>query len=181
MWRRTMLYLGLGPDDEYNDHEGDEAVSVSTGSGSTGGGASSASRGNGEPPDVVVSTVRPMPREREYVRDVEPESSVSTTPRARAGVVRPVAVTPSSAKPITVSPSSFNEAQSVADSFMAGTPVLVNLQGAERELSRRLVDFASGLCYGMRGQMERVKNQVYLLTPANVEISAEERRRLQDR
>ena len=57
----------------------------------------------------------------------------------------------------------------------------MNLQGADRDLSRRLIDFASGLCYGLGGQMERVGNQVYLLTPANVEVSAEERRRLQER
>ena len=50
----------------------------------------------------------------------------------------------------------------------------------ERDLSRRLVDFASGLCYGMRGSMERVTNQVYLLTPSNVEVSAEEKRRLRE-
>ena len=57
----------------------------------------------------------------------------------------------------------------------------MNLQGADRDLSRRLIDFASGLCYGLGGQMERVGNQVYLLTPANVEVSADERRRLQER
>jgi len=63
---------------------------------------------------------------------------------------------------------------------MAGTPVILNLQGVERDLSRRLVDFASGLCYGLRGQMERVTNQVYLLTPSDVEVSAEDRRRLHE-
>ncbi len=61
------------------------------------------------------------------------------------------------------------------------TPVIVNLQNVERDLSRRLIDFASGLCYGLGGTMEKVANQVYLLTPSNVEISAEERRRLQER
>jgi cell division inhibitor SepF len=57
----------------------------------------------------------------------------------------------------------------------------MNLQGADRDLSRRLIDFASGLCYGLGGQMERVANQVYLLTPTNVEVSPEERRRLHER
>ncbi len=74
---------------------------------------------------------------------------------------------------------SFNEAQEVADKYMAGVPVIVNLQGLERELSRRLVDFASGLCYGLRGQMEKVTNQVYLLTPSDVQVSDEDKRRLQ--
>jgi cell division inhibitor SepF len=94
--------------------------------------------------------------------------------------VRPITPQPSSAKPHAISPLSFNEAQEVADKFMAGIPVIVNLQGVEKELSRRLVDFASGLCYGLRGQMERVTNQVYLLTPSNVQVSDETKRRLQD-
>jgi cell division inhibitor SepF len=80
-----------------------------------------------------------------------------------------------------MSPSSFNEAQEVADKYMAGVPVIVNLQGVERELSRRLVDFASGLCYGLRGQMERVATQIYLLIPSDVQVSDEDRRHLQER
>jgi len=90
-------------------------------------------------------------------------------------------VTPPTAKPHVVVPTSFNEAQELADKFRGNQPVIMNLQGAERDLSRRLIDFASGLCYGLGGQMEKVANQVYLLTPSNVEVSAEERRRLEER
>ena len=72
-------------------------------------------------------------------------------------------------------------AQEVADKFKASQPVIMNLQGVDKELSRRLIDFASGLCYGIGGQMERVAGQVYLMTPSNVEISAEDRRRLEER
>jgi cell division inhibitor SepF len=82
------------------------------------------------------------------------------------------------AKPHTVIPRSFNSAQEVADTFKDGQPVIVNLQDVDRDLSRRLIDFASGLCYGLGGSMEKVANGVYLLTPANVEVSAEERQRL---
>ena len=57
----------------------------------------------------------------------------------------------------------------------------MNLQGAERELCRRLIDFVSGMCYGLSGKMERLDNQVYLLLPANVEVSPDERRRLEER
>ena len=89
-------------------------------------------------------------------------------------------VTPN-AKPFVVMPTSFNQAQDVADKYKGSQPVIMNLQGADRDLSRRLIDFASGLCYGLGGQMERVANQVYLLTPTNVEVSAEERRRLHER
>jgi cell division inhibitor SepF len=95
-------------------------------------------------------------------------------------VVRPVAMT-ASAKPHVVSPTSFNHAQEVADKFKASQPVILNLQGVDRDLARRLIDFSSGLCYGLGGHMEKVAHQVYLLTPTNVEVSAEERRRLQER
>jgi cell division inhibitor SepF len=91
-----------------------------------------------------------------------------------------MAVTPN-AKPHLVAPTSFNQAQEVADKFKGSQPTIMNLQGADRDLSRRLIDFASGLCYGLGGQMERVANQVYLLTPTNVEVSPEERRRLHER
>ena len=64
--------------------------------------------------------------------------------------------------------------------YSGNQPVIMNLQDADRELSRRLIDFASGLCYGLGGQMERLANQVYLLTPDGVEVSPEDRRRLAD-
>ncbi len=76
-------------------------------------------------------------------------------------------------------PGSFNDVQEMADRFKAGQPVIVNLQGVESDLSRRIIDFASGVCYGVGGEMEKVANQVYLLTPTNVEVSAEDRRLLE--
>ena len=99
--------------------------------------------------------------------------------KPRAAVVRPVPAS-SNAKPHVVAPTSFNQAQEVADKLKVNQPVIVNLQNVDRDLSRRIIDFASGLCYGIGGQMERVANQVFLLTPSNVEVSAEERRRLQE-
>ena len=78
-------------------------------------------------------------------------------------------------------PRRFDQAQEVADKFKEGLPVIMNLEATDREISRRLIDFASGLCYGLGGQMERVANQVYLLTPDDVEVSPEERRRLRER
>ena len=176
MWRRAMLYLGLGPDDEYDDYEVVEEQQPAPNR-----------YAPPEPPEAPSGAVRPLPRERERDREREsvqlrePEPpSVVTRPRP-TGVVRQLQAHPATAKPTTVAPGSFNEAQDVADKFMAGTPVILNLQAAERELSRRLVDFASGLCYGLRGQMERVANQVYLLTPSNAHVADEERRRLQER
>jgi cell division inhibitor SepF len=65
-----------------------------------------------------------------------------------------------------VRPRQFDSAQEIADKFKEGQPVIVNLEATDREVSRRLVDFASGLCYGLNGTMEKVASGVYLLKPA---------------
>jgi cell division inhibitor SepF len=77
-----------------------------------------------------------------------------------------------------VIPKSFNDAQQVADRFKDSVPVILNLQGADSDLSKRLIDFASGLTYALDGGMQRIADKVFMLTPRNVEISAEERARL---
>jgi cell division inhibitor SepF len=168
MWRKAMLYLGLGPDDEFDDYEPvDEPAPPSRASAPQR--ASQPHAGMPEPdPGGAVRTLQPQP--------VEGIGAV----RPRSPVVRPITPIPS-AKPHVVSPASFNDVKEMADKYKINQPVIMNLQGADRDLSRRLIDFASGLCYGLGGQMERVANQVYLLTPTNVEVSAEERRRLQER
>jgi len=163
MWKKAMLYLGLGPDEEYDDDYDDREP------------APAARYAPPEPPEATGGAVRPLPRERV----VPPEPPTAPPVARRTGVVRPLAASSSSSKPFAVAPVSFNDAQEVADKFMANTPVIMNLEGVDRELSRRLVDFASGLCYGMKGQMEKVTTSVYLLTPSNVEVSAEDRRKLQ--
>ena len=98
-------------------------------------------------------------------------------PEAQRSVVRPL---PTSAKPSVVSPTGFNDVQQVADRFKRDQPVIINLQGVDRDLSRRLIDFASGLCYGLEGDMERVADQVFLLTPRGAEVSDDDRRRLRE-
>ena len=80
-----------------------------------------------------------------------------------------------------VDPANFNDAQSVADKFKRQQPVILNLQHADQELSRRMVDFCAGLTYALDGQIQTVANRVFLLTPRNVEVSAEERKRLAER
>lgn len=80
-----------------------------------------------------------------------------------------------------IEPSSFNDAQALADRFKRQQPVILNLQNADGELSRRMVDFCAGLTYGLDGQIQTVANRVFLLTPRNVEVSAEERKRLAER
>jgi cell division inhibitor SepF len=107
-------------------------------------------------------------------------SSGAVTVQPRPSVVRPF-TQPQAAKVHVTVPVGFNDAQEIGDKLKANQPVIVNLQGIDRDLSRRLIDFSSGLTYGLGGAMERVADQVFLLTPSNVEVSAEEKRRLQER
>jgi cell division inhibitor SepF len=123
-----------------------------------------------ELPDVEPAPVRRM--RPQAVREVSSDAE---------GVVRTIAAP----RPVGASsaihksePKRFNEAREVADRFKAGTAVTMNLQGTEDSTARRLVDFASGLVYGLDGKIELVANRVYLLTPADVEVSAEERERI---
>ncbi len=183
MLRKAMTYLGLGPDDEYDDYDVVEPARAA-------------------PPERVMRPpVAPRPRPVQGRDDTDAEvavvgsvrrleaqpvessyspGTVGAATKPRSPVVRAIPA-PSTAKPHVVSPRSFNEAQEVADKFKNNVPVIVNMQAIDRELSRRLIDFASGLCYGLGGGMEKVANQVYLLTPSNVEVSPEERRRLAER
>jgi cell division inhibitor SepF len=88
---------------------------------------------------------------------------------------------PNSVRVHLVLPRSFNDAQQIADKFKHSIPVILNLQNADAELSKRLIDFASGLTYALDGGMQRVADKVFLLTPRNVEVSAEQRAQLLER
>ena len=88
---------------------------------------------------------------------------------------------PGSVRVHLVLPRSFNDAQQVADRFKNGVPVILNLQSADTELSKRLIDFASGLTYALDGGMQRIADKVFLLTPSDVELSAEDRARMLER
>ncbi|WP_426572598.1 cell division protein SepF [Aquihabitans sp. McL0605] len=188
MWRKAMVYLGLGDDAEYDEYGREYPEEPERGASQTRAPSrpqpSSPSSSLPDEPSGIGS-VRPInpragdPREAADIGQTVSPSSVGQV-RPRPQVVRPMPVVPN-AKPFVVMPTSFNQAQDVADKYKGSQPVIMNLQGADRDLSRRLIDFASGLCYGLGGQMERVANQVYLLTPTNVEVSTEERRRLHER
>ena len=113
----------------------------------------------------------------------EPEAAASS----RTAVMRPrprvVEAAPgeASVRVHLVVPRSFNDAQQIADKFKDSIPVILNLQGADPELSKRLIDFTSGLTYALEGGMQRVADKVFMLTPRNVQVSAEERARLLER
>jgi cell division inhibitor SepF len=77
-----------------------------------------------------------------------------------------------------VAPKNFNDVQDVADKFKDAIPVIINLQSTDTDLSKRLIDFSSGLTYALDGGMQRIADKVFLLTPRNVEVSAEQRAEL---
>jgi cell division inhibitor SepF len=78
-------------------------------------------------------------------------------------------------------PRSFNDAKQIADRFKLSAPVIVNLQDADVDLSKRLIDFSSGLTYALNGTMQRIADKVFLLTPPNIVVSAEERAKALER
>jgi cell division inhibitor SepF len=80
-----------------------------------------------------------------------------------------------------VVPKTFNDAQTVADKLKAEVPVIINMQSADADLTRRLIDFASGLTYALDGSMQRVADRVFLLTPHAVSVSAEDKALLMER
>jgi cell division inhibitor SepF len=103
------------------------------------------------------------------------------TPRP-AAVVRPLTTArASTAKPQVVAPERFADAQEIGDLVKANNPVILNLQMSDRDLARRMIDFCSGVTYALGGRLEKVADHVFLLTPSNVEVSAEERERLHER
>jgi cell division inhibitor SepF len=161
--RKAMVYLGL-TDDEYDDYDYEDVNPPPN-----------PTRRYADPMDGAgaVSAVRPVGRDY-----AEQPNGVTVTPRP--AVVRPI--TPvHGAKVHVVAPSRFADAQEIGDRFKNGQPVIVNLQGNEPGLSRRMIDFCSGVTYALSGSMDKVADQVFLLTPSNVEVTAEEKKRLQER
>jgi cell division inhibitor SepF len=80
-----------------------------------------------------------------------------------------------------VEPRAYDDAQEIGDKLKEEVPVIMNLQGVEEDLFKRMTAFASGLAYGINGRVQRLAPKVYLITPENVEVSAEDRRRLAER
>lgn len=169
---KAMDYLGLSDNDSYGDYDPyEEQVSA---------------------PPKVRPTPTMYPHEPEGITNVRPLpilpadsgiSSVAVQPRSSgSGSVRPLPPTASSSGKVhVVRPASFAEAQEIGERFRSSDPVIIDLTGADRDLKRRLVDFASGLTYGLNGHMEKVADSVFMLTPTNVQVSADEKRRLQER
>ncbi len=177
--RRAMVYLGL-VDDDYEDYEPYEEQAHQPQPAPMGaGGRQSLRTPYAAEPDPGMSSIRTLPREAAMPH---PEAPVYGS---GVGTVRPQVVRPiqplQTAKVHVLAPMQFQDAQEIGDRLKANQPVIVNLQGADRDLSRRMVDFCSGATYALGGSMDKVARDVFLLTPSNVEVSPEEKRRLQER
>lgn len=175
MWRRAMIYLGLVDDDEYPDdaYYDDEQGYYAE---------------EPEPAPARARRVAPpaAPAEPGSVSVIRARAPEAPPVQARAAVappetptIRPIAITP--ARVHVMEPTGFNDAQEVGDRLKANQPVILNLQRVDRDLQRRLIDFSSGLAYALGGQMSKAADQVFLITPSNVEVSEEEKERLQAR
>lgn len=122
----------------------------------------------------------------EEYHEPEPEPEPTPKPQRRPQAV-PVAVEPPTAEPrqvtdlsriVNVRPRSYNEARSIGENFRDGIPVIMNLSDMERGEDKRLVDFAAGLIFGLRGNIERISSQVFLLCPRNLVVGPEDKARL---
>jgi cell division inhibitor SepF len=157
-WHRALVYFGLA--EEYHDGYEDEVPHE----------AELEDRYRERPNVRRLSARRRRDEYDEIFAEDEPRGRPTTVlrPVGRNGDVRVHLVVP----------KSFNDAQQVADKFKDSIPVILNLQNTEIDLSKRLIDFASGLTYALDGGMQRIADKVFMLTPRNVEISAEEKARL---
>jgi cell division inhibitor SepF len=172
VWSRALVYFGIVEEDEYWDEEAYAAEEE-------------LERRYAEPANANVRRLGPRRSQGEFEDWSDPEPAGGG---AKTAVLRPTggrrpleAVASASVRVHLVVPRSFNDAQSIADKFKESVPVILNLQGTDVELSKRLIDFSSGLTYALNGGMQRVADKVFLLTPRNVEVSAEERARLIER
>jgi cell division inhibitor SepF len=172
LWNRTLVYFGIAEEDDYWDEDGyvtnEELERTYT--------------------DRERANVRRLPRRRHEEFDdwTSGEQAAARTPAVRepapSGRPRRLEAAPGPAVRVhLVIPRSFNDAQQIADKFKDAIPVILNLQSTDQELSKRLIDFTSGLTYALNGGMQRVADKVFLLTPRNVEVSAEERARILER
>jgi cell division inhibitor SepF len=168
-WHRTLVYFGLADDDEYEEDE--EPYS--------------------EPEVELQDSYRDRPnvrrlsarRRRDEIDDIFADDPA---PERRTASLRPVGGAgragngrgSGDVRVHFVAPKNFNDVQDVADKFKDHIPVILNLQSTDTDLAKRLIDFSSGLTYALDGGMQRIADKVFLLTPRNVEVSAEERARL---
>jgi cell division inhibitor SepF len=177
--KKTMVYLGL-LDDEYDEYDDFEDHSRRSFAPASRGELRSAQEPTFGEEERTASV--PVGRIRTFPRDGVPPSSTLGNGGAgsRSPVIRPMSAGEATRVQV-VAPTRFGDAKEIADCLKANRPVIVNLQVAERDLQRRMIDFCSGVTYALSGEMEKVADEVFLLTPTNVKVTEEERQRLQER
>lgn len=134
--------------------------------------------------DEYDEYVDPVEGQQPAPRD-EHRASVSTLPE-RGLAERRTAAAPAATRTVTVDPyrittlhpRTYNEARTIGENFRQGTPVIMNLSDMDDVDAKRLVDFAAGLVFGLHGTIERVTQKVFLLSPANVDVTAEDKARI---
>ena len=167
-WHRALVYFGLAEDPDYHEpdlYEPETGTHSARTSSYEAASPAPASRGSVSRIDRRAS--------RDEIDDIF--GGDEPAPAARPRALRPVGNGGGGDVRVhLVNPHSFNDAQEVADRFKQGVPVILNLQTTEGELSKRLIDFASGLTYALEGGMQKVADKTFMLTPRNVEVSAEQ-------
>ncbi|HEV7827778.1 MAG TPA: cell division protein SepF [Pseudonocardiaceae bacterium] len=136
-----------------------------------------------------------IPESRTAAASMRGSLAIDTAPPVRPPTV-PQSVAPPSAAPVprrasliddeahplarivTLHPHNYNEARPIGERYREGNPVIMNLTEMEDRDAKRLVDFAAGLAFALRGSIDKVTNKVFLLSPPNVDVSAEDRRRI---
>ena len=167
-WHNALVYFGLAEGHDYDDGDYYEPETNSADEFFEPPQRESRRRSN-------VRRLEGRRRQRDEIDDIFADDEPVTSTR----VLRPVDNGGGADVQVhLVTPSSFNNAQEVADRFKRGVPVILNLQTTDAELAKRLIDFASGLTYALDGGMQKIADKTFLLTPRNVEVSAEERARL---
>ena len=169
--KKSMAYLGLVDDyDDYDDYDSRPAPVASRQR------PVEADEEPAPPPSRIrVSTAAPQPSPVAAALQVAP-ARPATSPSVKISTPE----TSSNARVHIVAPARFADAVEIANRLMSNQPVIVNMQTADRDLQRRMIDFCSGATYALSGGMERVADEVFLLTPSNVKVSEEERQRLAD-
>ena len=169
VWARTLVYFGIAEEEDWDDEgylteeELAEEQNVRRFPARSSRHDYEDDWTDPEPEGQRTSILRPRANDARRVRNLEPVRG------------------PGTSRVHLILPRSFNDAQQVADRFKNGVPVILNLQSADAELSKRLIDFASGLTYALDGGMQRIADKVFLLTPSDVELSAEDRARMLER
>ncbi|MGV8082498.1 MAG: cell division protein SepF [Coriobacteriia bacterium] len=184
LWRNIKVRLGMEEDwDEYDDEDyEDEPYDDEEDD------RRSSRRSEGRNEDAYESPFgsganRGSVKRVDRTPDLDRARSIgSSSSSLKSMPTGPASVTPvsSNLKMHIVEPKSFTDAQSVADKFKRGTPVILNLSMTQPDLAKRLLDFASGLTYGLDGGLQKISDKVFMLAPHNVEVSDADRRRLRD-